>query len=217
MKGARVETPAEEVRTFLEPVELRSEGRKRIAFGYAAVWDRLSQDLGGFVEKVAKGAFAKTIKERDILGLFNHNADFVLGRTSSGTLRLWEDSTGLAYEIDVPDTTAGRDVLTLLERGDIRGSSFGFRAVRDRWEGDGRSANVRTVLEAALRDVGPVTQPAYLDSEAAVRAMQNRQRSDSGGRVFSAGGPTPISYLYAGREAKPKKDTIRPGGSWWLY
>ena len=103
-----------ERRTATEGVELREEGNTMTAIGYASVFNRLSQNLGGFVERVAQGTFAKTIQEADVRALFNHDADQVLGRSKSGTLRMQEDEKGLRYEIDLPNTQLGRDHAVLL-------------------------------------------------------------------------------------------------------
>ena len=103
-----------ERRTATEGVELREEGNTMTAIGYASVFNRLSQNLGGFVERVAQGPFAKPIQEADVRALFNHDADQVLGRSKSGTLRMQEDEKGLRYEIDLPNTQLGRDHAVLL-------------------------------------------------------------------------------------------------------
>lgn len=152
-------------------VELRAADDKPVQMrGYAAKFDNLSQDLGGFVERIAPGAFAKTLAEADVKALFNHDANLLLGRSKSGTLRMSEDKTGLHYEVDLPDTTLGRDLAVLLERGDVSQSSFAFRVVRDDWETDDQDRPVRTLVEVKLFDVSPVTYPAYLDTEASMRA-----------------------------------------------
>jgi hypothetical protein len=127
--------------------------------------------LGGFVEQIAAGTFAKTLQEQDIRALFNHDEDHVLGRLKAGTLRLAEDADGLAYEIDMPDTTVGRDLAVSLERGDISGSSFGFRMIKDEWEQPETGVPIRTLREVSLRDVGPVTFPAYSDASSALRSL----------------------------------------------
>lgn len=132
--------------------------------GYAAVFNRSSQNLGGFTEQVAPGTFAKTIQEADIRALFNHDPAYVLGRNKAGTLALAEDSTGLSYKIDLPDTTFARDLATSMERGDINSSSFSFRVIKDSWGFDSEDFPQRTLNEVALLDVGPVTFPAYLDA-----------------------------------------------------
>jgi len=160
-----------ERRTFTEDVELRAVGDKTVAVGHAAVFGVRSQNLGGFVEQVAPGAFTKTIKDQDVRALFNHNEDHVLGRMGAATLRLIEDDEGLAYEIDLPDTSVGRDLRAMLERGDVVGSSFGFRTIDDEWGEDEHGFPLRTLKQVSLRDIGPVTFPAYLDSKAALRSL----------------------------------------------
>ena len=167
-----------ERRTTTATVELRAEGGKRTAFGHAAVFGKLSQNLGGFVERVAPGAFTKTIEEQDVRALFNHHEDHVLGRANAGTLRMVEDDDGLSYEIDLPDTTIGRDVATLLARGDVSGSSFGFRVIDEEWGETEQGFPLRTLKQVSLRDVGPVTFPAYTDSKAALRSLAEKRSYD---------------------------------------
>lgn len=147
-------------------LELRDNGEGPGTLeGHAAVFDSLSQDLGGFVERVAPGAFAETLSE-DVRALFNHDRSALLGRASTGTLRLAVDSNGLAYEVDLPETSLARDVAELAGRGDLRGSSFGFVVRDDTWEEMDDGTIVRTLLSVRLYDVGPVTEPAYLETEA---------------------------------------------------
>lgn len=164
-----------EVRTHSGPVEFRAEGDRLMARGYAAVFDSLSHDLGGFVERLAPGAFDYVLaSDQDPVALANHDPNLLLGRRSAGTLRLETDSTGLSYEVDLPDTTVGRDWARLLERRDVVGSSFGFRVAPkgDRWGEDEDGRIVRTIESVShLRDVGPVTFPAYAGSEAALRSL----------------------------------------------
>jgi HK97 family phage prohead protease len=160
-----------ERRTFSEPVEFRAEGTRLMARGYAYVFNTLSQNLGGFVETVAPGAGKKSIQEQDIRALANHDPNLLLGRLGAGTLRMEEDGTGGAYEIDLPDTTVGRDWATLLERGDVYGSSFGFRAIEDDWSETPDRFPLRTLRQFSIRDVGPVTFPAYTSTEAALRSL----------------------------------------------
>lgn len=175
----RTPLDAYELRTLIEPVEFRKVGDKLQASGYAYVFGKRSQQMigprGSFAEVVAPGAGKKTLKEQDVRALFNHDPNLVLGRMGSGTLRMSEDDNGGAYEIDLPDTNAGRDVATLLERGDVIGSSFGFRTIDDAWSEGEDGGLVRTLKEFSLRDVGPVTFPAYLDSTSALkRAAEKR-------------------------------------------
>lgn len=147
------------------PVEYRANTRRMT--GYAAVFYRENQPgteyipWEGHVERIANGAFAAALERGDdVRALFNHDSDQVLGRLSAGTLALAEDDTGLRYEIDLPDTTIGRDVRELVQRGDITGSSFAFRC--NEWEDERRDdVMIRTIQSVELVDVGPVTFPAY--------------------------------------------------------
>ena len=141
-------------------VERRSEGDgPPVIVGYAALFDVLSEEMRGFRERIAPGAFAASLDAGDdVLGLFNHDPNFVLGRRSAGTLKVAEDDKGLRYEIQVPDTRAGEDVVNSIERGDIQGSSFGFVTIEDDWD---ETRTVRELRQIALWDVSPVTYPAY--------------------------------------------------------
>ena len=140
-------------------------------YGHAAVFDQLSQDLGGFRERIAPGAFAATLIADDVLALFNHSPNFILGRKKSGTLRMREDSTGLAIEIDPPETTYANDLKISVARGDISGMSFGFNTIKDKWEKVNGEV-IRTLLEVKLIDVSLVAFPAYPQTDVAVRSMQ---------------------------------------------
>jgi len=167
-----------ERRTESGGVEVREEGDTVVATGYAAVFDRLSQNLGGFVERVAPGTFRSTLKQADVRALWNHEPDHLLGRSGNGTLRMVEDGKGLRYEVDLPNTTLGRDVAELLRRGDITGSSFGFRTISDDWGTTEDGYPLRTLTEVALRDVGPVAFQAYSDSEASLRSLAEGRSLD---------------------------------------
>lgn len=138
--------------------------------GHAAMFNSLSEDLGGFREQIAPGAFAGTLQTADIRALFNHDSNIVLGRNKAGTLRLSEDNTGLSIEIDPPDTSAARDLIVSMKRGDINQMSFGFRTISDAWAKT-NGEWVRTLLEVDLFDVSPVTYPAYSSTDIAVRSM----------------------------------------------
>lgn len=143
--------------------------------GHAAVFNSLSLDLGGFRELIAPGAFAGAL-ESDVRALFNHDPNFVLGRTKSGTLSLTEDETGLLMDASAPDTQWARDLVVSIERGDISQMSFGFRTRKDAWE-QRAGEIVRTLLEVDLFDVSPVTFPAYTDTDVAVRSLAAARRS----------------------------------------
>jgi HK97 family phage prohead protease len=159
-------------------VELRASGGKTPKLvGYASVFDSPSQDLGGFIEIVKPGAFARTLQsnERDPLALVQHLPHLVLGRRSAGTLRLAEDAKGLHFEIDPPDTVVARDLMVSVERGDIRGASFAFNVPRggDRWDVRGDKA-VRELRDVDLHEITVTAQPAYTDTTVALRTYQHR-------------------------------------------
>ena len=135
--------------------ELRAKGRR--LEGYAATFGAEAR-IADFTETIAAGAFAASLAERaDILALVDHDPGRVLARTKSGTLRLAEDSRGLAFDLDLPATSAGNDVLALAERGDLGGASFAFTVRRDRWDGERR-----TLESVDLHEVSIVQSwPAY--------------------------------------------------------
>ncbi|HUU96344.1 MAG TPA: HK97 family phage prohead protease [Phycisphaerae bacterium] len=158
-------------RRFFTNLEVRAdEGGAPKIVGYAAVFDKLSDDLGGFREKIAPGAFTRSLKEKaDVRALVDHDSSRILGRTKSGTLTLSEDKSGLLAEIVPPDTTAGRDAMESIKRGDIDGMSFAFTTRQDAWEYDD-DGDLRTLEDVDLRDVSVVTYPAYPDTSVAVRS-----------------------------------------------
>jgi HK97 family phage prohead protease len=163
-------------------LEIRESGGTKKITGYAAVFNSLSEDLGGFREKINPGAFRSAIKKSDTVALFNHDSNIVLGRTSAGTLELKEDKTGLFMEIDPPDTQAARDLMVSIERGDIKQQSFGFIVKNDSWETvDGEE--IRTIGEVEeLYDVSPVTYPAYPDTSVALRSLEINKTSVTRGK-----------------------------------
>ena len=136
--------------------------------GYAAVFNSLSQDLGGFREIVAPGAFRQSLRSNDIRLLLQHDSVGVpLARTSTGTLRLTEDKQGLRFTADLPDSPAGQNVLEAVRRGDISAMSFGFSTRRDSWE-HGTGGTVRTLHDVDLHEVSVVGWPAYEATTASV-------------------------------------------------
>lgn len=162
-----------ERRSLLEPVEARTDDAGQRIGGYGAVFNSETVIGGEFREKIAPGAFAKSIAG-DVRSFFNHNSALILGRTKSGTLRLKEDERGLSYEVDLPDTQAGRDLRVSMDRGDVDGSSFSFRVTRDTWE-MGDDLPLRTIQEVELYEVGPVTMPAYDDATVALRSLNDER------------------------------------------
>ena len=171
-ENSMIKTKETRTSTTLE-LEVREEGTEETApkiVGYPVVFDSLSTDLGGFREKINRGAFAESLKNKDeVHALFNHDDDKVLGRLGSGTLRLWEDDHGLRMELDPPNTSIGNDVVELLRRGDLVSMSFGFYDVTDSWAMQDGTA-VRTINSARLFDVSIVTNPAYSAASVGVRA-----------------------------------------------
>lgn len=108
-----------------------------------------------------------------VIARFNHDDNQPLGTTAAGTLRLSVDSGGLRYDVDLPDTQAGRDVKALAERGDLRYSSFAFRVVEDRWDQAEDGMALRTLLSVKLMYVAPVMNPAYLDTTSGMRSLSH--------------------------------------------
>jgi HK97 family phage prohead protease len=138
--------------------------------GYAAIFNETVELFPGMREKVAPGAFSETIKKDNVMALWNHNADLVLGSTSGNTLKLAEDSRGLSYEIVPPDTTWARDLMTLMKRGDVNKSSFGFKIIKRNIAINREKDEVsRTLVKVRLNDISPVTFSAYPHTEAHVR------------------------------------------------
>ncbi len=150
-----------------QSIELRTNGRR--LEGYAALFGTEARIGGGTIETIAAGAFTSTLRERgDILALVDHDPSRVLGRTRSGTLRLSEDTRGLCFDLDVPDTQAGRDILALAARGDLGGMSFGFSA-RDEFN-DGTRRELRAV---DLYEISIVAAfPAYEGTVINARAQE---------------------------------------------
>lgn len=147
--------------------------------GYAANFNSISEDLGGFREMLANGCFAEALKTSDVRALFNHNADKILGRNTAGTLRLFEDEHGLKFEIN-PDMEISyvKDLTRSMSRGDITNCSFGFSISEggDVWRKEPDGMWLRTIVKVdRLYDVSPVTYPAYVSTSCAVRSMLQKQ------------------------------------------
>ena len=162
-----------EKRFFNIETRISKRAKKNIVTGHAAIFGQLSEDLGGFKEKIKVGAFDGVLKN-DVRAFFNHDPNFLLARTTSGTLKLAVDKMGLSYSFEVPDTTAGRDLVISMERGDITQSSFAFMVEKDSWsEQDGQE--IRTIEKVGrLFDVSPVSIPAYPQANDLVVAKRSR-------------------------------------------
>jgi uncharacterized protein len=162
-----------ETRQITADLEVRETGNGMLLEGYAARFNEMSEPLP-FREKIAPGAFRGSLRSRnDVKLLWNHDSSMVLGSTRSGTLKLSEDDKGLRVEAQLPDTQAGRDARTLIQRGDVTGFSFGFTVPSggDSWNDDGSE---RTLHAVRLFEVSTgVAFPAYptTDGTATVRGL----------------------------------------------
>jgi len=170
-----------EIRYFENPVvieEREGEDSRHIS-GYAAVFNKLSQDLGWFREKIDPAAFEKC-DMADVIACRNHDPDKVMARTTAKTLDLNIDAKGLKYGFDAPNTSAGNDTLEDIQLKNIVASSFAFTVASDMWE-EGKTKNdpdIRTILEfKKLYDVSPVTNPAYLQTSVGANSLDLAKRS----------------------------------------
>ncbi|MHB8188939.1 MAG: HK97 family phage prohead protease [Ferrimicrobium sp.] len=140
--------------------------------GYAARTEMpttIKDWLGDYSETIARGAFSKTLHERDDVRLLVNHTGVPLARTKSGTLELEEDQRGLHAVATLDDASPGvAEVVSAMKRGDLDEMSFAFAAVRQEWNQD---YSERRVTEAKLYDVSVVTYPAYPGTSAAIRAQ----------------------------------------------
>jgi HK97 family phage prohead protease len=159
------------------------EGDGRRMSGYAALYDRYSEDLGGFRTKIAPGAFDKAVISADCRLLVNHDPNLIMGRTRAGTLRLSADAKGLQFEGDLPDTPMAAHYLEAVRRGDMDGCSFTCTVDVYQWDLDSEPP-VRTLIEIGeLYDVGPVTFPAFPDTSVQASFALEAARRERSGRV----------------------------------
>ena len=207
-----------ERRAFVDPVELRRSAATGTltaagyAYRFASTSGLLKGPRGEFYEQVKPGAAKASLTERKVLALYNHDTNHLLGRQESGTLRIREDSTGLFYEVDLPDTTAGRDVAELLQRRDLTGSSFGFIALKDNYTGY-RGKQLRTVQLMDLIEVSLVARPAYADANvglagtSAAAVIANTEPVPAGARSeIPARERERIGYLYDHAQLHPRSE-----------
>jgi HK97 family phage prohead protease len=198
-------------RRFLKSAQIRADGDGHIT-GHAAVfneeyvlWDG---DNYRVVEKIKPGAFTRALKDKDdVRCLFNHDPNQVLGRSTSGTMKLKQDDVGLYFDCTPPDTQLGRDVVALIKRGDISGCSFAFMVSKEtitEEEVNGKTVRTREIEEVdPLLDASPVTYPAYTGTDVNARAIEMRAQ------MFPQGVPAKVlelvPQLRADSEA-PEKD-----------
>jgi HK97 family phage prohead protease len=152
------------------PVEARGDASTPKIGGYAAPFNRESQNLGGFVERYSRGFFNDSASRGwpDVMARYNHNDNMLLGTTGGGTLSLRLDDQGLFYEVVVPQSRM--DVYELVSRGDVRKSSTAFRVLEDEWTVTEQNYPLRTLVTGQLVDVAPVNSPAYTDTTASKRS-----------------------------------------------
>lgn len=152
--------------------EIRTDQREdgtRTVRGHGAIYDSLSEDLGGFREVIHRGAFDEAIGVSDIRALINHDPNRILARTTSGTLKVGTDGRGLTYEFEAPDTSYARDLIVSMDRGDITQSSFAFTVAEQDWEEQEDGTYLRHIHRVErLYDVSPVTYPAYEEADVRV-------------------------------------------------
>jgi HK97 family phage prohead protease len=163
---------------FFPSVELRAymseDEDKMLLEGYAIVFNSESRDLGGFTEVVKENALDNALnRNSDVLALYGHDYANVLGRQSAGTLKLDKDEKGIKFMLDLPNTQLGRDVYTLVERGDLKGNSFGFTVEKDSWNKVGEKV-IRTIEQVKeLFEISIVSLPAYEATELVKRSYED--------------------------------------------
>jgi HK97 family phage prohead protease len=181
-------------------VETRQGGSPTIR-GYAAVFDSLSKNLGFFRERIAPGAFARSLREDDIVALFNHDPNYPLGRTSNGRLKLHEDSRGLHMQVSPTQTSYAADLVTNIRDGTVPGQSFSFTDARDKWSRED-GVEVRTLTGMRILDVSPVVFPAYTATDVQVRSWVKEAGLDF--EPLSAA----MSRCFRGLELTPYDDEL---------
>lgn len=159
-----------ERRFFSEPVQFRADDENVIE-GYAAVFNKDSEDFGGWHERIAPGAF-KDVLSDNAVALFNHDMNYVLGRNGVN-VTLSEDQNGLKYTVKLPDTSFAKDLRNLIKDGIIHQSSFAFTVSEQEWKHNDKQPSVRTIKKIKrLYDVSPVTTPAYPDASVGARSFE---------------------------------------------
>jgi len=176
--GAEVRSLNEVVEQRAYDGEIKAAVEGRTVEGYASVFNSMSEDLGGFREIILPGAFSEVL-DNDVRALYNHDSNYLLARTTSGTLELKEDEKGLYYRFEMPNTSYGNDMLELFRRGDLTQSSFGFTVEKDNWRmEDGQQ--VRYIERVgSLFDVSPVVFPAYSQASSGLRSAEPNGESEA--------------------------------------
>jgi HK97 family phage prohead protease len=190
-------------------VELRAGGEKPTIGGYAAKFEKPSQNLGGFIEVVRSTFFNKSRGDNwpDVQARYNHDDMWLLGTTAAGTLRLKLDEVGLDYEVDInPADPQAMTVHARTARGDVGRSSFAFHAFEDEWGTSDQGFPMRSLISGQLVDVAPVNSPAYLDTSAGLRSLAAKFSADIAEvRKLAETNELTKFFTVTGQPAKPKK------------
>jgi HK97 family phage prohead protease len=161
-----------------------SSSGQRIISGIGVPYSSTSEDLGGFFEEIAPGAFHESLASEasDIATLFNHDPGRLLGRESSGTMTVTDSPTALRFSITLPDTSDGNTCWTLAQRGDLKSASIGFYVRQDNWKDAGlhQGKPLRVITSADLREISLVTFPAYANATVSAEAMRAVRALTSG-------------------------------------
>lgn len=157
-------------------LELRQadENSPAVLVGIVVPYGVLSDEdaIPWFRERFLKGAFARTIVSDDIKAYWMHEKTYIFGSTKAGTLRLSENDSGLFFEIDMPETSMGKDAIVSIKRGDVDGMSFSFRAVVQEWDETDPDNVIRTISEADLFEISPEPFPAYTSTSVSARSAE---------------------------------------------
>lgn len=167
-----------ERRILREPVAARAaDGSPRIG-GYALKFNKLSRNLGGWVEQIAPESLAKSAGDGWPGAMARYNHETLLGTTAAQSLRLAVDGTGLDYEVDLLDDATSLRVFKLVERGDVARSSFAAYMHESDWSQTPDGFPLRTVVAMSLVDVAPVDDPAYFDTSTGLRSLAEARSMD---------------------------------------
>lgn len=170
-------------------VQLRAQMDGDTLRGHGAVFGQATELFPGYFEQIARGAFDGILdrSDTDVRALVNHDPTMLLGRQSAGTLRLKVDDEGLAFEVDLPDTSYARDLRSLVARGDLTGASFGFIPGKTRSATTESGSHVTEIMSVErLVDVSAVTFPAYAGASVSLRAFDFGGRESTRSRLIRA-------------------------------
>jgi len=168
-------TDKKEVRAFKAEVELRktkdNSNDQKYVDGIGVVYDREEELWDGYFEKIDRNAFKDCLaKNPEIKSFFNHDPNYVLStNTSNPALQLTDEGDGLFFSSPIPDTSYGRDLIENLSRGNVKGASFTFTVDKDEVRTDEKGNYHRTIMNATIYEVGPVTNPAYVQTQVSLR------------------------------------------------